>query len=113
MSTHVVSTNPVAASSSSFWSSGVSTFGARSRPHDLGRMTVEGEARRVEVASVGEVAHEPQHRLVPEVHAVVRADRHDRARRGGVCPTRSVTTCITRVIRHDRPTTTAGFTPGP
>ncbi len=48
--------------------------------HDLGRMTVEGEARGRETPRVGEVAHEAQHGLVPEVHAVVRADRHDRAR---------------------------------
>ena len=74
------STNPVAAMSSSFWSSIVSTFGALSGRTTSAGMTVEGQARGGEAPRVGEVAHEAQHRLVPEVHAVVRPDRHDRAR---------------------------------
>ena len=53
-------------------------------PHDLGRMAVEGEHGRRQTAGVGELAHEPQHRLVPEVHAVERADRDDAAARPDV-----------------------------
>ena len=52
----------------------------RLRAHDLGRVTIEGDAHRVEPARVGELAHEAQHRVVPEVHAVVHADGDDRAR---------------------------------
>ena len=46
----------------------------RAGAHDLGRMTVEGEHGRREPASGREVAHDPQHGLVPAVHAVERAD---------------------------------------
>ena len=49
---------------------------------DSGRTTSAGwrskvTHTRVQAARVREVAHEPQHRLVPEVHAVVRTDRDD------------------------------------
>ena len=53
--------------------------GRRLGPHHLGRVTVEGDAHRGEAAGVGELAHEAQHRVVPEVHAVVDADGDDRA----------------------------------
>ena len=47
-------------------------------PHDFGGMAVEREHGGRQAARVREVVHEPQHRLVAEVHAVERADR-DRA----------------------------------
>jgi hypothetical protein len=53
-------------------------LGRALRPHDLGRVAVEGEADGFQAARVRQLAHEAQHRLVPEVHAVVGADR-DRA----------------------------------
>ena len=58
-------------------------------------MAIEGEAHGLEVTRVGELAHEPEHRLVAEVHAVVRADRDRRARSLGVTSS-SATTSIGR-----------------
>ena len=52
--------------------------------HDLGRVAVEGQAARLVAAGDGELAHDTQHLLVAEVHAVVRADRDHRTGRGRV-----------------------------
>ena len=61
--------------------------GRRLGTHHLGRVAVEGDAHRGQVARVGQLAHQPQHRVVTEVHAVVDPDGDDRARaaveRGG------------------------------
>ena len=80
------------------------------RPHDLGRMPVERDERGVEAAGVGELAHELQHLRVAEVHAVVRADRHDaavaqrrEARRPGARPGWSVTATIRRRVTSRSP----------
>ena len=45
-------------------------------PNDLGRVAIEREHRGGESAGPRELPHQPQHRLVTEMHAVERADRH-------------------------------------
>ena len=79
VSTTVRSRKPVAPRSSTFCSSVVSSFGALSgRTTSAGwRSKVRHTASRPRV--VGELAHEAEHGLVPEVHAVVRTDRDGRA----------------------------------
>ncbi len=57
-------------------------LGGRFGPHHLGRVAVEGHARGLEAARVGQLPHESEHRLVAEVHAVVRADRDHGTGRG-------------------------------
>ena len=77
----------------------------RAGAHDFGRMPVEGEHGRREAACVGEVVHDAQHRLVPEVHAVERADRDRAARRARRLPTsagsRQMITTMTLRREHD------------
>jgi len=65
----------VASSSSIFCSRVVSSFGAEpaARPRPGG---VEREHRGGEVAGPRQLSYEPQHRLMAEMHAVERADRH-------------------------------------
>ena len=90
-------------------------FRRRRGAHDLGGMTVEREHRGAQLPRVREVVHEPQHRLVAEVHAVERADRdraadrvvtHGRTDGSGIAPD-----------DHDDDSwgasTTDGFTPPP
>ena len=84
--TTAVMSTPVAASSSSFWSRSVSSCGA-----DSGRTTIAGWRSKVTTAerapmSAASALDVGDDRLVPEMHAVVRADGDDAALRGAVTP---------------------------
>ena len=92
----------------------------RLRPHHLGGMAVEGDAHRGEVARVGQLADEAQHRVVPEVHAVVHTDGDDRAARVPLGPpsaadssSRSSTMRTQAFPAHAPTTTTAGRSAAP
>ena len=51
----------------------------RLRPDDLGRVAVERDAHRFVAARGRELTYQAEHGLVPQVYAVVRADRDDGA----------------------------------
>ena len=85
----------------------------RTRPHHLRGMAVEREHGGCEPARVREVVDQPQHRAMPEMHTVERADR-DRASDTAVSGRGHVRGIAPH--DHDDPcgaSTTVGFTPAP
>ena len=53
--------------------------GSHVGPHDLRWMPIEGCHHRAEASRSGLIDHAPERALMAEVHAVVHANRHDRA----------------------------------
>ena len=76
------------------------------RAHDLGGVAIEGDADGIHLPRDREVTDEPQHRAVPEVHAVVHPDGDDTARRRHRGE-------LGQLVDDPHASTTAGFTAPP